>query len=67
MNVHCDGVVSELVSIDQAAGELVIGVGRKAIVHEEFGLRIEGLRVTFDEVVYFLASRLGSGNRIGSG
>src|SRR5580692_677560 len=65
MNLHRHGVVSELVGVNQAAGELVVGIGRQAVVHEELGLGVERFRVSLDQTINFRPGWLGSGDGIG--
>jgi len=49
MGVHGQWGLRELVGINQATGELVVGVGGQAVVVEEFGLGIKSFRVSLDE------------------
>src|SRR5258708_4577293 len=57
MNIHGHWIMGELVSINQAAGEFVVGVGWQAVVHEELRLGIERLRVSLDELIDLCAGR----------
>jgi hypothetical protein len=62
MNVHRQGVVNELMSIDQAARKLVVGVSRKTIIDEELSFRIQRFTITFHQAVYLGPSRFRSRN-----
>ena len=44
-------IMRELVSIDQAARQLVVGVGRKPVIDEELGFRIERFSVALHQAV----------------
>ena len=58
VNIHRHGIAGELVRVDQAAGELVVGVGGQPIIDEELGFRIECFRVTLDQAIDFRARGL---------
>src|SRR5215469_14047031 len=64
VNVERLGVVRELVGIDQAAGQLVVGVGREAIVDKELSLRIECFSVSLYQTIDLRPGFVRSGDRI---
>ena len=51
VNIQRLRVVRELVGIDQTAGQLVVGVGREAIVDKELSLRIERFSVSLYQAI----------------
>ena len=67
MNLHRHGIVREFMCVNQAAGELVVGIGGQAVVHEEFGLGVERLRVSLNQAIHFCPGRLRSSDCIGTG
>ena len=58
MNIHRHWIVSIFMSVNQAAGEFVIGVRRKTIVDEELGFRIQCLAVSFHQTMDLCLRRL---------
>src|SRR5580692_5098203 len=56
----------ELVRVDQAAGKLVVGVGRKPVTREKLGLGVERLPVAFHQAIDFRLRRFISRHRIGT-
>src|SRR5580658_5018770 len=58
--------MGELVRVNQAAGELVVGVRRKPIIHEELGLGIKRFSIAFYQAIDFRASGLRTGDCTGS-
>src|SRR5215469_7792131 len=66
VNLHRQRIVRKFVSIDQAAGKLVVSIGREPVVHEELGLRVQGLAIAFYQAVDFCASFFGTGDRVRS-
>src|SRR5271169_3662972 len=66
MDVQGHRVTSEFVSIDQAAGQLVVGIGRKTIVDEELGFRIQRLSVAFHQAIDLGTRGFRSRDRVGA-
>src|SRR5450755_2847529 len=65
MNTHRHGVVSEFVRVNQAAGKLVVGVGRQAVVDEKLCLRVERFGIPLHEAINLRSGRFRSSDRIG--
>ena len=49
MRLHGQRRLGVLIGVNQATGELVIGVGGQSVVDEEFGLGIKRFSVSLDQ------------------